>query len=450
MESKACLGLLYTNGKFLPEFKADLRKDLLGHTAALCVIISGVLAGALVLTRLAGRLRVPDILWFMLLGLALGPFGLNLVSGESLMGQDHILLLGAVFLVLYEAGVGTRLALLKKHALAVGLLVTAGLLLTTGMLAASAHFFLGYTLPQGLLLGAILSTTDPASILPILRRLSLPPRVVETLVAESAIGDVTGSLLALFLLSWVSSPPLGGVLDMGGTFLVSIVGAIAGGLALGRLFVLLTRHPKWGVFRRSVPVFLVAVLLGGFGLSLLFHLQTLLLGYLLGVAAGQSRREESELSLAPALAPGPSGVRMGDFEMMNDLLVYLATFFIFLVMGTLIPHSGSGFALTGTLLFLGSLILIVRPAVVFSLVPLDRISRFSRQEMGFMATVRETGIMAGALLGLVHGELPASASTVVFSVVVGTIAVGALIAAPAARMLGLEIDPPAQQSLSPR
>ena len=408
----------------------------MSHTAALCVIVSVVLSGALLLTRLAGRLRVPDILWFMLLGLVLGPFGLNLASGESLMGQDHVFLLGAVFLVLYEAGTGTRLALLKSHAISVGLLVTAGLLLTTAMLAASAHLFLGYTLAQGLLLGAILSTTDPASILPILRRLPIPARVVETLVAESAIGDVTGSLLSLFLLSWLSAPPSGGILRMELGFLWSVAGATLVGLSLGWLFVLLTRHPRLGIFRRSVPVFLVAILLGGFGISLLFHLQTLLLGYLLGVAAGQTRREEPSLgAMEPPLG---GGSRPGDFETMNDLLVYLATFFIFLVMGTLIPHAGSGFSLGGALLFLASLLLVVRPVVVFSLVPFDRRSGFSRQEMGFMATVRETGIMAGALLGLVHGELPASASTVVFAVVVGTIAVGALVAAPAARILGLE------------
>jgi cell volume regulation protein A len=409
----------------------------LNHTAALCVIVSVVLSGALILTRLAGRLRVPDILWFMLLGLVLGPFGLNLASGESLMGQDHVFLLGAVFLVLYEAGTGTRLALLKSHALSVGLLVTAGLLLTTAMLAASAHLFLGYTLAQGLLLGAILSTTDPASILPILRRLPLPPRVVETLVAESAIGDVTGSLLALFLLSWLDAPPSGGILRMGLGFLGSVAGATVVGLSLGWIFVLLTRHPRLGIFRRSVPVFLVAILLGGFGISLLFHLQTLLLGYLLGVAAGQTRREEAVGTME---SPLPSGSRPGDFETMNDLLVYLATFFIFLVMGTLIPHAGSGFSLGGTLLFLASLLLVVRPVVVFSLVPFDRRSRFTPREMGFMATVRETGIMAGALLGLVHGELPSSASAVVFAVVVGTIAVGALVAAPAARILGLEAE----------
>ena len=408
----------------------------MNQTAALCVIVSVVLSGALLLTRLAGRLRVPDILWFMLLGMALGPFGLNLASGESLMGQDHIFLLGAVFLVLYEAGTGTRLALLKSHALSVGLLVTAGLLLTTAMLAASAHLFLGYTLAQGLLLGAILSTTDPASILPILRRLPIPLRVVETLVAESAIGDVTGSLLALFLLSWLTAPPSGGILRMGLGFLWSVAGATVVGLSMGWTFVLLTRHPRLGIFRRSVPVFLVAILLGGFGISLLFHLQTLLLGYLLGVAAGQTRREEPAVgAMEPPLA---SGSRPGDFETMNDLLVYLATFFIFLVMGTLIPHAGSGFSLGGTLLFLASLLLVVRPVVVFSLVPFDRRSRFSRREMGFMATVRETGIMAGALLGLVHGELPSSASAVVFAVVVGTIAVGALVAGPAARILGLE------------
>ncbi|MGC8529401.1 MAG: cation:proton antiporter [Leptospirillia bacterium] len=408
----------------------------MNHTAALCVIVSVVLSGALLLTRLAGRFRVPDILWFMLLGLMLGPFGLNLASGESLMGQDHVFLLGAVFLVLYEAGTGTRLSLLRRHAVSVGLLVTAGLLLTTAMLAASAHLFLGYTLSQGLLLGAILSTTDPASILPILRRLSIPPRVVETLVAESAIGDVTGSLLSLFLLSWLAAPPSGGILRMGMVFFWSVVGATVVGLSLGWIFVLLTRHSRFGIFRRSVPVFLVAVLLGGFGISLLFHLQTLLLGYLLGVAAGQTRREEPAAGvMEPALS---GGNRPGDFETMNDLLVYLATFFIFLVMGTLIPHAGSGFSLGGTLLFLASLLLVVRPVVVFSLVPFDNLSHFTSREMGFMATVRETGIMAGALLGLVHGELPSSASAVVFAVVVGTIAVGALVAAPAARILGLE------------
>ena len=223
---------------------------------------------------------------------------------------------------------------------------------------------------------------------------------------------------------------------MGLGFLWSVAGATVVGLSLGWTFVLLTRHPRLGIFRRSVPVFLVAILLGGFGISLLFHLQTLLLGYLLGVAAGQTRREEPAVgAMEPPLA---SGNRPGDFETMNDLLVYLATFFIFLVMGTLIPHAGSGFSLGGTLLFLASLLLVVRPVVVFSLVPFDRRSRFSRREMGFMATVRETGIMAGALLGLVHGELPSSASAVVFAVVVGTIAVGALVAGPAARILGLE------------
>ncbi len=403
------------------------------HTAALCVIVSGVLTGALLLSRLAGRLRVPDILWFMLLGLVLGPFGLNLVSGDGLMGQDHVFLLGAVFLVLYEAGTGTRISLLREHALSVGLLVTIGLLLTTVLLAAGAHLFLDYTLSQGLLLGAVLSTTDPASILPILRRLPLPSRVVETLVAESAIGDVTGSLLTLFLLSFFAGGSFGGMLSTGETFLWSVAGGGGAGLFLGWLFVFLTRHPRFGIFKRSVPVFLVAILLCGFGLSLLLHLQTLLCGYLLGVAAGRGERKGGPVARDASSLQSP-----GDFGVMNDLLVYLATFFIFLVMGTLIPRAGNGVSLPGILFFLVALLLVVRPAVIFSLVPLDRSSRFSWREMAFMSAVRETGIMAGALLGLVHDALPPSASAVVFGVVVGTIAVGALVAAPVARHLKLK------------
>ena len=391
----------------------------------LLLLLSGLLIAALFLSSLSERLRTPDILWFMLLGLLLGPTGLRVLSGESLMGAGHVLLLGAVFLVLYEAGIRTRIDRVRDHGIAIGLLVSLGLLLTSVLLAVAVHYLFGMTFYEGLLLGAILSTTDPASILPILRKLPIPPRVSETLVAESALGDVTGSLMTLFILS-LSRPEgtlSGTLLD----FSFSILWGALSGALLGVAVILLATHRKIGLFRDNLPVLMMSALFAGFGLSLFLHAQALLCAFVLGMVVGRAS-EAAKKESSPFSGEA--------FKTVNDLVAYLASFFIFLVMGTLIPGSTEGISWIRLLLLVLFLVVLVRPLVVFLLLPLDRRSRFSLQEMGFMSVVRETGIMAGALLGLSHDALPPQASIIVISVVVGTIAFGALGSAPMARYLG--------------
>lgn len=394
------------------------------------LLLSGLLVGALFLSRLSERLRTPDILWFMFLGLLLGPSGLGILSGDSLMGTGHVFLLGAVFLVLYEAGLRTRVDRVRDHGIAIALLVTLGLLITSILLAAAVHFLFGLTYFEGLLLGAILATTDPASILPILRKLPLPSRVSETLVAESALGDVTGSLLTLFILS-LSRPDLSLTRSLG-EFSLSVLWGGLSGAVLGGLIIVLATHPKIGLFRHNLPILILSALLAGFGLSLLVHGQALLCAFVLGMVAGQ-RADSGRDRHSPFSGEA--------FRTVNNLLAYLASFFIFLVMGTLIPGSSEGISWFRLLALVLFLVLVVRPLVVFSLLPLDRRSRFSVREMGFMSVVRETGIMAGALLGLAHDALPNRASIIVFSVVVGTIAIGALGSAPVARYLGFSGSP---------
>jgi len=425
---KIRLTLLYTNNSW-PVYWC-LRKDPVDKAPFILLLLSGLLVAALFLSRLSLRFRTPDILWFMALGLLLGPSVLGILSGESLMGAGHVFLLGAVFLVLYEAGLRTRIDRVRSHGIAIALLVTLGLLLTSILLAVAVHYLFGLTFYEGLLLGAILSTTDPASILPILRTLPLPPRVSETLVAESALGDVTGSLMTLFILGF-SRPDHSftrSLLD----FSVSVLWGGLAGVMIGGLVIVLATHRKVGLFRDNLPVLILSALLAGFGLSLLVHGQALLCAFVLGMVLGQPR-EAGKKGTTPFSGEA--------FRTVNNLLAYLASFFIFLVMGTLIPGSSGGVSWGRLLLLVLLLVLVVRPLVVFSLLPFDRRSRFSVREMGFMSVVRETGIMAGALLGLAHDALPAQASIIVISVVVGTIAIGALGSAPMARILGFVESP---------
>jgi cell volume regulation protein A len=401
----------------------------------LILLLAGLMIAALFLSRLSERLRMPDILWFMLLGLLLGPSGFGLLSDSKGILENQTLLMGAVGIVLYEAGVRTQLDRVGKHMVGIGLLVTVGLLLTSLLLGIGARLLFGMTFYQGLLLGAVLSTTDPASILPILRRLPLPESVTATLIAESALGDVTGSMMTMFILSLAA--PESGFLGVLWPFAGSVLWGASLGVVLGMAVRLLLTHEKIGIFRENVPVLMISALLAGFSLSILLHGQTLLLAYVFGIMVG--RMSYGPLSGASSAAQSDRTRDWSSLKTLNDLLFYLASFFIFFVMGTLIPKSTGGVSVVSLVLFILFLVLAVRPIVVFTLVPLDRSSRFSVREMSFMAIVRETGIMAGALLGLAHARLPESAPLIVFVVVVSTVVIGAVGSASVARKLGFMV-----------
>lgn len=401
-------------------------------TSLLILLLSGLLIAALFLSRLSERLKMPDILWFMLLGLLLGPSGLGLISGSHGMEGNGTFLMGAVAVVLYEAGVRTRLERIRRHLIGIGLLVTIGLLMTAFLLGIGGKLLFGFPLYQGILLGAILATTDPASILPILRRLKLPPSITETLIAESALGDVTGSMMTMFILAYAAPDGSGWKSSML-PFFGSVVWGAGLGIGLGALVRILVTHPKLGIFRENVPVLMIAALLAGFSLTGMLHGQILLCAYVFGIMVGRMTGSSGPEDPEKVGSPPES---FASLKTVNDLLAYLASFFIFLVMGTLIPRTIGGLSPLHLLVFVLLLVLVIRPLVVFTLTPLDRVSRYTLREMVFMSVVRETGIMAGALLGLAHDRLPPSAPLIVFVVVVSTIVIGSIGSAPVARALG--------------
>ena len=82
-------------------------------------------------------------------------------------------------------------------AVGLGLLVVPGVILTavvTGLVAAAVF---GLPLSTGLLIGAVLAPTDPAILIPLFERIRLRPKISQTIIAESALNDPTGAVLAL-------------------------------------------------------------------------------------------------------------------------------------------------------------------------------------------------------------------------------------------------------------
>ena len=114
------------------------------------------------------------------------------------IGAQLLFTLG-VSLILFYGGLNLSLAVLRRVWVGLGMLVIPGVVLTAVVTGVVAHFAFDLSWTAALLMGAVLSPTDPAILIPLFVRSRLRPKVAQTVVAESAFNDPTGAVLALAL-----------------------------------------------------------------------------------------------------------------------------------------------------------------------------------------------------------------------------------------------------------
>jgi potassium/hydrogen antiporter len=141
------------------------------------------------------------------------------------MGPQLLFNIG-VALILFHGGTGISLQVISRTSVGLGLLVLPGVLLTALFVALVVSPVFGVAFPVALLVGAVLSATDPAILIPLFDRLKLHPKVAQTVIAESAFNDVTGTVLTLTLV---------GIVEAGGFTLAGPALEFAQELALGVL-----------------------------------------------------------------------------------------------------------------------------------------------------------------------------------------------------------------------
>jgi hypothetical protein len=105
----------------------------------------------------------------------------------------------------FHGGTGISLQVISRTAVGLGLLVLPGVLLTALIVALVVSPAFGVGFPVALLVGAVLAATDPAILIPLFDRLKLRPKVSQTVIAESAFNDVTGTVLTLTLVGAVEA-----------------------------------------------------------------------------------------------------------------------------------------------------------------------------------------------------------------------------------------------------
>jgi NhaP-type Na+/H+ or K+/H+ antiporter len=391
----------------------------------------GVLALGIAAQWLAWRLRLPSILLLLAFG-----FGAAwLVSefyGVDIRGQiDDELLFPIISLsvavILFEGGLTLRLSELRAAGGVVLRLVTIGALVTWIFTALIAIWLLGFDPRIAALIGAILVVTGPTVIGPLLRHVR-PARKIGSIVKwEGIVIDPIGAMLAVLVYEAVLAGESGGPIDAATSMLQTVV--VGGAFAAAGAWLLVQLLKRyWIPDYLHNPVLLASVLVL-FNASNHFQSESgLLTVTLLGVILAN----QQQVSIKHIL------------EFKENLRVLLISA-LFIVLASQIEIGDITNLGWGGLGFLVAMILVVRPASIF-LATIG--SELNVRERVFLAALAPRGIVAAAVSSVfalevahhAHGGIADQARQLVpltFLVIVGTVAVYGLTAAPLARWLGL-------------
>lgn len=187
--------------------------------------------------KISGKLGVPSLLIFLAVGMFAGSDG----PGGIYFDDPHITqFLGIIALsvILFSGGLDTRWRSAKPAAIKAGALSTFGVLLTAAATGAFVVYFLHLSWLEGLLLGAIVSSTDAAAVFSVLRTksLGLKNNLGHLLELESGSNDPMANVLTLSLIYLINSPETT-AWGIAVFFLKQMLIGAALGLLLGRLMV---------------------------------------------------------------------------------------------------------------------------------------------------------------------------------------------------------------------
>lgn len=273
-------------------------------------LVLALFAGAILLisafSTLLQRISLPGPVLALAFGALIGPFALDLVRIEDFGLPPGTLLEQAarITLAVGLAGVALRLphGYWRRDARWIALIIGLGMALMLAVATGVLWAALGVPFLLALLLGAVLTPTDPVVTTPIvtgsLAEEKIPERVRHNLSAESGLNDGLAYLFVLLPVLLLTEPDRAWHELLTGVLLREVLGAaVFGALAgflLGRLFVLVRRH---GLMEESSYLaFVVPLALGLLGTGKLLGTDALLAVFV-GVAVfGQviPQRDEAQ------------------------------------------------------------------------------------------------------------------------------------------------------------
>jgi cell volume regulation protein A len=314
------------------------------HDGERILIVGALLSAGLLASLLASRVRVPGLVLFLGVGMAVGSDGAGLIAFDDYRVARTVGIV-ALTLILFEGGLAAgfpeiRPVLGPSLALAIG-----GTIVTAAVTGLVAAWLFDFSTSEGLLVGAIVAGTDGAAIFALLRGSTLRRRLARTLEGESGLNDPIAVLLVLGFIEKLMHPGYG-LLDFGWLFVRQIAIGAAVGLMVGHLFTFALREARLAT-AGLYPVATLAAVALAFGAADTLHGSGFLAVYLVGLTLGS--------------AAIPAKHTIATF---HEGMAWVAQLSMFLVLGLLVfPSELGGVALEGTVLAL-VLVFVARPLAV--------------------------------------------------------------------------------------
>ncbi len=378
---------------------------------------------------LAQKLKMPDVVVFLVIGTLLGPdmAGAIDIKADSALNQ-LVLIFGSCY-ILFDGGASLRLKVLKEVWITIVILATVGVLITAAITSVAAYYLLGVPFIVALLLASAIASTDPATLVPVFRQVKIKDRVAQTVMSESAFNDATGAILTFAVLAVAMGQ---GEISLSTVLLDLLKQASFGlitGLILGYLAALLIAHEKFNFLQEYAPVVTLMAVIGAFLTADGLQASGFMAVFVFGIVMGNKD--------AFGFAMGKEEQEKLDHFVLTTALVM--RMFIFILLGTQVDFALMNKYLIGGVAVVAVFMLVARPVTVFLCALPDRRSKWTLKELLFMSWTRETGVIPGALAGLLMG-MGAPGAKLIASVTFLAILMTILIQATTTRWLAERLD----------
>lgn len=265
------------------------------HNAEEVLLICSVILFVSILAGKAGfRVGLPALLLFLGIGMLFGSDGLGLQFSNPQIAQFIGMI--ALSIILFSGGMDTKLSEIKPIASQGVVLATLGVLVTTAITGYFIFWLTGLvagyetlTVAESLLMSAVMSSTDSASVFSILRSkgVYLKQRLRPTLELESGSNDPMAYMLTIILIAYIQSNGMN-FLDGAISLAVQLILGLIAGYILGKVSVWIIN--KVNVENQSLyPILLLAVIFFIFSITSLLKGNGYLAVYIAGLVVGNTK-----------------------------------------------------------------------------------------------------------------------------------------------------------------
>lgn len=289
---------------------------------------------SVVSSKLSDRFAIPVLLLFLAIGMLAGSEAIGGLYFDNAQLAKSIGVVALIFII-FSGGLDTRWRDIRSVVWPGVVLSTAGVLLTAVITGLFAMIVLNFSFPEGMLLGAIVSSTDAAAVFSILRskRISLKHPLKPLLEFESGSNDPMAAFLTIGFISLLTVKGMS-VLALVPMFFVDMgMGALVGFLMARLIVFFITRLKLY--YEGLYPVVMISLVLLTYVFAVFLKGNGILAVYLAGLLLGQAEFRNKRLIVR-----------------FHDGLAWLMQIAMFVTLGLLVfpshilPLIGAGLLLT--------------------------------------------------------------------------------------------------------